>query len=262
MNFKKITALICAFAFMSLNLINVSAEGYRVACIGGKTAGKTQLLNRTAGWSFDDQYVATIEAMYTVLNVDTGRLGTWDIPGQEKSRFLVPMYLRDANVVVIVVDITNPRGVDGVNVWNNLANQHCPDATKVLVVNKTDLENQVGTVPRNAIAEKAAKLGIKHIFYVSAKTGEGIEDFKSGLTAIAHEINASSVVAEPRIEATAAAEGEEGTSLATKLLLGTVGFGAIGFTAWWSFKDWFCGNQMQNLPGGDEIISQNYNDLT
>jgi hypothetical protein len=61
---------------------------------------------------------------------------------------------------------------------------------------------------------------------VSAKTPE-----RNSLSDIIDEINASSVVAEPRTAATAAEE-EGGTSLAKKLVLGTVGLGAIGFTAW------------------------------
>jgi predicted GTPase len=114
----------------------------------------------------------------------------------KKFKSLVPIYLRGAKILVIVEAITDPQGVDDVNVWYDLANEDCPGAAKVLVVNKTDLEGSVETVSRDAFNAKAAELGIEHIFYVSAETGEGIETLKNGLIAIAHE-------AGPRTEATA-----------------------------------------------------------
>jgi small GTP-binding protein len=262
MKFKKFTALICAFAFMSLNLINVSAVDHKLVLLGDTGAGKTQIVGRMVGRGFDVQHIPTIGVDYAALDVGAdNRLGLWDIAGRERFRAIVPAYLRNTKIVVVIVDITNPLGVDDVNVWCDLANQHCPNAPKVLVVSKIDLENQayVETVPRDAFDAKASEFGIGHVFFVSAKTGEGIEDFRNGLAGIAHrlpadahEFDADPVVAEPRTEA-AVRRRRRNSSPAKTLMLGTLGFGVIGGTALWcSLKNRVLGNQTQNFSG-DEV---------
>jgi small GTP-binding protein len=235
-------------------------KGHKTVLLGDAKAGKTQLVNRMVRGCFDVSYTPTIGIGYAALNLDPDHFAIWDASGQERFRSVVSAYLRDAKIVIFVADITVRQSLDDVNKWNDLANQRCPDAAKILVVNKTDLENQAdfGTVSRSEFDAKADKLEIKHIFYVSARAetdDSGIKALKEGLVAIAREIDADSVVvAEPRTEATVTAtEEEETSSLAKKLVVGTAGLGAIGGTAWCllKFKNWFCGNQTQNLPGGE-----------
>ena len=45
----------------------------------------------------------------------TIKLVLWDTAGQEKFRSLTPTYIKDANVAVIVYDITNPNSFEGKN---------------------------------------------------------------------------------------------------------------------------------------------------
>ncbi len=61
--------------------------------------------------SFDNTYQATIgidflsKTMY--LEDRTVRLQLWDTAGQERFRSLIPSYIRDSTVAVIVFDITS-----------------------------------------------------------------------------------------------------------------------------------------------------------
>ncbi len=61
--------------------------------------------------SFDNTYQATIgidflsKTMY--LEDRTVRLQLWDTAGQERFRSLIPSYIRDSTVAVVVYDITN-----------------------------------------------------------------------------------------------------------------------------------------------------------
>lgn len=41
----------------------------------------------------------------------------WDTAGQEKYRCLTKMYFRDANVALVVFDVTNRRSFDSVDFW-------------------------------------------------------------------------------------------------------------------------------------------------
>ena len=61
--------------------------------------------------NFDAQYAATIgidflsKTMY--LEDRTVRLQLWDTAGQERFRSLIPSYIRDSSVAVVVYDVTS-----------------------------------------------------------------------------------------------------------------------------------------------------------
>lgn len=61
--------------------------------------------------TFDNTYQATIgidflsKTMY--LEDRTVRLQLWDTAGQERFRSLIPSYIRDSSVAVVVYDITS-----------------------------------------------------------------------------------------------------------------------------------------------------------
>ena len=62
--------------------------------------------------NFDRHYQATIgidflsKTMY--LEDRTVRLQLWDTAGQERFRSLIPSYIRDSSVAVVVYDVTDP----------------------------------------------------------------------------------------------------------------------------------------------------------
>jgi small GTP-binding protein len=75
------------------------------------TVGKTSLITRFMYDTFDNTYQATIgidflsKTMY--LEDRTVRLQLWDTAGQERFRSLIPSYIRDSSVAVVVYDITS-----------------------------------------------------------------------------------------------------------------------------------------------------------
>ena len=77
----------------------------------GETVGKTSLITRFMYDTFDNTYQATIgidflsKTMY--LDDRTVRLQLWDTAGQERFRSLIPSYIRDSTVAVVVYDITS-----------------------------------------------------------------------------------------------------------------------------------------------------------
>jgi GTPase SAR1 family protein len=85
MKFKKFTALFCASAFMSLNLINVSAEDYKTVLLGGESAGKTQISNKIVDGSFSGRFNVTTGAAYTAFVVAADHFDIWDTSGQKNS---------------------------------------------------------------------------------------------------------------------------------------------------------------------------------
>jgi len=84
---------------------------YKLVFLGDQGVGKTSIITRFMYDSFDKNYQATIgidflsKTMY--LEDRTVRLQLWDTAGQERFRSLIPSYIRDSSVAVIVYDITS-----------------------------------------------------------------------------------------------------------------------------------------------------------
>ena len=74
------------------------------------------------------------------LNSQTYRLQLWDTAGQEKYKSLVPAYLRDANCVVFVFDISKKESLHNLSGWMQLYADHQPkNSITCLLANKSDL---------------------------------------------------------------------------------------------------------------------------
>ncbi|XP_010167810.1 ras-related protein Rab-6A isoform X3 [Antrostomus carolinensis] len=97
--------------------------------------------------SFDNTYQATIgidflsKTMY--LEDRTIRLQLWDTAGQERFRSLIPSYIRDSAVAVIVFDITNLNSFQQTSKWiDDVRTERGSDVIIMLVGNKTDLADK------------------------------------------------------------------------------------------------------------------------
>ena len=96
-------------------------EKYKLVFLGDQGVGKTSIITRFMYDSFDTAYQATIgidflsKTMY--LDDRTVRLQLWDTAGQERFRSLIPSYIRDSSVAVIVYDITNRNSFANTAKW-------------------------------------------------------------------------------------------------------------------------------------------------
>jgi len=151
---------------------------YKLVFLGDQGVGKTCIINRFVYDSFDKNYQATIgidflsKTMY--LEDRTVRLQLWDTAGQERFRSLIPSYIRDSSVAVVVYDTTSRISFLNSSKWiDDIRSERGDEVVIVLVGNKTDLtdQRQVST------EEGRAKAGEETIFFVetSAKAGFNIK---------------------------------------------------------------------------------------
>lgn len=151
---------------------------YKLVFLGDQGVGKTSIINRFVYDSFDKNYQATIgidflsKTMY--LEDRTVRLQLWDTAGQERFRSLIPSYIRDSSVAVIVYDTTSRASFLNSSKWiDDIRSERGDEVIIMLVGNKTDLtdQRQVST------EEGRAKAGEETIFFVetSAKVGFNIK---------------------------------------------------------------------------------------
>jgi Ras-related protein Rab-6A len=151
---------------------------YKIVFLGDQGVGKTSIITRFMYDSFDKNYQATIgidflsKTMY--LEDRTVRLQLWDTAGQERFRSLIPSYIRDSSVAVVVYDITNRASFLNTAKWiEDVRNERGNDVIIVLVGNKTDLtERRQVSVEEGE--DKATKEGIMFI-ESSAKAGFNIK---------------------------------------------------------------------------------------
>ncbi len=106
--------------------------------------GKTSLISRFMYDKFDNSYQATIgidflsKTMY--LEDRTVRLQLWDTAGQERFRALIPSYIRDSSVAVVVYDVSSRASFLSTTRWiDEVRTERGADVIIVLVGNKTDL---------------------------------------------------------------------------------------------------------------------------
>merc|ERR1712227_70298 len=151
---------------------------FKLVFLGEQSVGKTSLITRFMYDSFDNTYQATIgidflsKTMY--LEDRTVRLQLWDTAGQERFRSLIPSYIRDSTVAVVVYDVTNINSFQQTNKWiDDVRTERGTDVIIVLVGNKTDLADK-RQVSIDEGERKAKELNVMFI-ETSAKTGYNVK---------------------------------------------------------------------------------------
>ncbi|XP_071999525.1 ras-related protein Rab-6B [Engystomops pustulosus] len=151
---------------------------FKLVFLGEQSVGKTSLITRFMYDSFDNTYQATIgidflsKTMY--LEDRTVRLQLWDTAGQERFRSLIPSYIRDSTVAVVVYDITNLNSFHQTSKWiDDVRTERGSDVIIMLVGNKTDLADKRQITIEEG-EQRAKELNVMFI-ETSAKTGYNVK---------------------------------------------------------------------------------------
>lgn len=154
-------------------------QKFKIIFLGDQGVGKSSILNRFAQDKFEPDYQATIgldfHSKNAIINGANVRLLLYDTAGQEKFKSLIPMYIRDANIIIVVYDVTIKDSFTHTSHWvNETKDLKKEDAIFVLVGNKIDLEaNRQVSIKE---AEEFAKQNDFLFFEVSAKTGVNVHE--------------------------------------------------------------------------------------
>jgi Ras-related protein Rab-6A len=162
---------------------------YKLVFLGDQSVGKTSIITRFMYDNFDRQYQATIgidflsKTMY--LEDRTVRLQLWDTAGQERFRSLIPSYIRDSSVAVVVYDVSNRASFTNTAKWvEDVRAERGNDVVICLVGNKTDLGNDKRQVSTEEGEDRAKKDGLMFM-ECSAKAGYNVKSlFRKLATAL------------------------------------------------------------------------------
>ncbi|CAK7198132.1 GTPase Ryh1 [Sporothrix eucalyptigena] len=104
----------------------------------------------------------------------TVRLQLWDTAGQERFRSLIPSYIRDSSVAVVVYDISNAKSFQNTRKWiDDVRAERGNDVIIVLVGNKTDLNDKREVTTQQG--EEEAKKNNLMFVETSAKLGHNVK---------------------------------------------------------------------------------------
>ena len=169
-----------------------SIDNYKIVVIGDINVGKTSILSRFRYSTFESQYMPTLGIDFFSQNLfyedKTIRLILWDTAGEERFRSLIPSYLKNADCIIIVFDITNKDSFNSLNKWLTDSKNNASEGTIYIICgNKSDLKEK-RTVNENEIDKYIKK---NELIYVecSAKNGEGIKDLFNTVAKNLGEVN-------------------------------------------------------------------------
>ena len=168
------------------NLSVPSVPRIKVVLAGNLSAGKSQLANRITSNRFNEQSAPTNGLEYYSVEQQNYLLNIWDISGNPRFESLLPGYLRDTAICLYCVDLSQP--LDSTEIQKKISGlkSDYPEINIILVGTKSDIASDNSRDQFNSIESKDIKC--KEV--TSAKTGDGIENLKTGISRIVGPVEA------------------------------------------------------------------------
>ncbi|RLE93892.1 MAG: hypothetical protein DRN04_05360 [Thermoprotei archaeon] len=151
----------------------------KIVLCGEGGVGKTSIAYRFTKGEFptDIKLTVGIEHFTKVIEVNgkQAKIVLWDLGGEERFRFLAPVFLKGAKGGLFVFDVTRLTTLFKLDEWLKIFREQVGDVPVVLVGNKVDL-SESRAVFREAAEEFAKTKGFLAYYEVSAKTGVNVEE--------------------------------------------------------------------------------------
>ena len=155
----------------------------KLLMIGDSGVGKTCLLLRYSNDSFSPTFITTIGIDFKIKTVQldgkTVKLQIWDTAGQERFRTITTSYFRGAQGILLVYDVTDRNSFENIKNWVGQINVHAENSiniSKVLIGNKSDVDESERQVTREQGEQLAKEFNIEHFFEASAKQDKNVKD--------------------------------------------------------------------------------------
>jgi small GTP-binding protein len=129
----------------------MTGKSVKVVILGDASIGKTSLIQRYISGKNDIQN-STLGAVFVQLyhsfkdennNFIEFPIQCWDTAGQERYQALIPMYVRDADFIIIAFDLNNVISFMDLKKWVVLSKESIRNCKYVLVGCKNDLKPHI-----------------------------------------------------------------------------------------------------------------------
>ncbi|ODM92479.1 Ras-related protein RAB1BV [Orchesella cincta] len=152
---------------------------FKLVLLGNSAVGKSCLLKRFSTGVFHCDMTATTGCDMCFKTIEMGekivKLNIWDTVGQEKFRSIAHNFVRNAQGVLLVYDVTQAATFEAIPDWIDFVDKAGPQgAVKVLIGNKIDEPEGSRTVTTDQGRALASSLGLS-FFETSAKECNNVE---------------------------------------------------------------------------------------
>ena len=168
-----------------------------ILALGNSTVGKTSYLIRNTKNKFE-MHLSTIgyNILKKKIDLKDGKkvnINFYDTSGQERYHSLAPNFIKKADGIILMYDITNRESFDTISKWwEDILDNKEKDFPIILVGNKTDLENE-RQVQREEGENIAKELNFK-FFEVSNKEGTNIKESSLELISMVLNYNPNDIM--------------------------------------------------------------------
>ena len=150
----------------------------KILILGDSSVGKTSLLLKYVDGYFPTIYVATIGVEYKIKTININdcniNLQIWDTAGQERFRSITQSFLKGADGIMYVYDITSKSSFDNLRTWIGTSDESVKEVKKIIIGNKSDLENN--RIISKESLQKFCKDKSLNGIEVSAKSGSNVNE--------------------------------------------------------------------------------------
>ena len=162
---------------------------FRICIFAGKNVGKKSLTKRCTTPAEPYEYgeargvhflSKTIEIYNEIVNLQYWLFAT----GNERIKFIFGQFIRGANGVIIMYDITNRKSLNDLSEWCQLTKNQ--GLQILLVGNKLDLEEN-REVSKEEVEKLKKQYEISSSMEISLKTGENVFNMSKKITEMLYE---------------------------------------------------------------------------
>eukprot|EP01083_Nonionella_stella_P147167 463882_1 len=151
---------------------------FKLLLLGDSGVGKSCILLRYAEDSFTTSFITTIGIDFKIKTIDVMdwkcKLQVWDTAGQERFRTVTTAYIRGAESIIIVYDVTDEQSFLNVRNWVRMIQQKVQHCNMVFIGNKADMEED-RVITKSRGEELADEYGVQ-FFETSSKNDTFINE--------------------------------------------------------------------------------------
>ena len=150
----------------------------KILLLGDTAVGKTSILLKYTDGYFPEMYISTIGVEYkskkVKINDNIINLQIWDTAGQERYKSITTSFLKGADGVLYVYDITQKSSFDSLKIWIRDSEEATEAFQKIIIGNKND-KGKERKVTKENLKKFCNDRKLKG-FETSAKTGDNINE--------------------------------------------------------------------------------------
>ena len=154
-------------------------EEIKLIVIGDSSVGKTNLIVRYNGGEFDSKSQSTNTASFISKELEFGekvyRINVWDTAGQEKYHSLAKIFMKGANIALLVYAINDKISFDNLDFWYEKVREVSGDIIVGIAGNKIDLFEEE-KISEDEAREKANKYNAKIKFTSALNEETGVDE--------------------------------------------------------------------------------------